>query len=33
MRFDPPLGVDIKGGMEITTGEMENEVSVYGDNQ
>ena len=33
MRFDPSLGVDLNRCMKIATREMENEVSVYGDNE
>ena len=33
MRLDPSLRIDIDGSMEIATGEMENQVSVYDGNQ
>ena len=33
MRLDPSLRVDLDGGMKIATGEMEDQVSIYGDNQ
>ena len=33
MRLDPSLRVDLDGSMKIATGEMEDQVSVYGDNQ